>query len=494
MTLLRPDNNLIRSLGAANFKPVTGGVIAASFLLFFAFGFGPNLDLALLSCVILCISTILLWRTGGSPILLYLFLFQWLQSSIAIFYANVAGVAIDELSNYDADLHTATIYCLLGCLAFAIGCRLAVGRWTAQHRTELKRDALQVRVHSLLVAYVFLNAVSISCTVLSHLVPALSQPLLAAAFLKWGAFFALTYVAFSSNRLDRRIWVAAFAFEFLIGLGGYFSGFKFVFIVTLVAMVAAQFRLSFARMAVGAFCAGLMFVAGIYWQTVKNDYRAYVAQGSYSQSVNVTYADALGKLFGLVSAATVDDLSKGAEQMILRIGYTEYFGVVLKRVPYLDPYQNGALWADAVTRIFMPRALFPSKSILDDSAMTNQFTGLGVSGFAEGTSISLGYMVESYIDFGPFGQFGPVFLVGLFCGWIHRLFSMSRYSGPLVGASVSLAALLTTGAIEISAAKMVGGLAVAVIVYWPLQRYLARSYIPFFFGKHRPVRLNNRAM
>src|SRR5205814_3724135 len=105
------------------------------------------------------------------------------------------------------------------------------------------------------------------------------------------------------------------------------------------------------------------------------------------------------------------------------------------------PYENGRLWFDAVKHVFTPRAFFPGKGIIDDSARTTYYTGVLVAGLEQGTSISIGYMGESYIDFGPIGMFVPIFFLGLLYGYIYRLFAKhARYK--VIGLAVATSTLL----------------------------------------------------
>ncbi len=77
----------------------------------------------------------------------------------------------------------------------------------------------------------------------------------------------------------------------------------------------------------------------------------------------------------------------------------------------------------------MPRFLFPDKPVLDDSERTRTYTGMNVAGMEQGTSIGIGYIGESYVDFGPVKMFAPIFLLGLLYGLIYRFFvTKTRYT------------------------------------------------------------------
>ena len=87
-----------------------------------------------------------------------------------------------------------------------------------------------------------------------------------------------------------------------------------------------------------------------------------------------------------------------------------------------------------------------------------------VAGVEQGTSIGIGYMAESYVDFGPVLMFLPILLLGVFYGLIYRLFVInSRY--VLLGCGIATAILVFGGnAIETSNVKLIGGNVTALLV------------------------------
>ena len=92
----------------------------------------------------------------------------------------------------------------------------------------------------------------------------------------------------------------------------------------------------------------------------------------------------------------------------------------------------------------MPRLLFVDKDVIDDTARTNLYTG-GLAGSSEGTSISLGYVAEAYIDFGTFGMFAALLAIGLLYGAIYRVLSRWHRSRGLLGIAVATAVLVSVG-------------------------------------------------
>ena len=130
---------------------------------------------------------------------------------------------------------------------------------------------------------------------------------------------------------------------------------------------------------------------------------------------------------------TASSFGNATQGMLDRLSYVDFFAVVLETVPSQLPHENGALWLDAITRPFMPRLFFPSKTVIDDSERTNYYTGLGVAGAEEGTSISLGYVAESYIDFGGHIDDGTDIWPWPSFGWLLSQNACSRSTARAFG-------------------------------------------------------------
>jgi hypothetical protein len=165
---------------------------------------------------------------------------------------------------------------------------------------------------------------------------------------------------------------------------------------------------------------------------------------------------------------------KGLEETLSRVAYTDFFGSAIKYVPETIEHTGGKLWGEAILHPLMPRILFRNKPAINDSDRTNTYTGVRVAGEKEGTSISIGYVGESYIDFGRFGMFIAIFLWGLFiglCYWIIR----TRAPTPLLGTALASSLLLTTVLyLENSNIKMSGSLVASTLVTWVLMTVFAR--------------------
>lgn len=338
--------------------------------------------------------------------------------------------------------------------------------------TERAREAAaSYRVEDWFRLYLLALAAAMLLQSVAWMVAGLAQPLLALAGTKWAFYWLLAYATFSRPSADRRFLALAFGVELLLGLGGYFAGFRAVLVFTFLALLAAGLRLSARRwLALVALAAFALLLASA-WLSIRPEYRDFVSGGVRAQIVTVGYGERLAKLAELAGRLDGAAVADGAGAALSRLAYVNFFALVLDTVPEARPHAAGAIWWDAVTRPFMPRLLFPDKAPVHDSARTAYYTGVGVAGVEQGTSISVGYMAEAYIDFGPVGMMGSIFGFGLLLGLIYRWLIRWDQSGGLVGMALATATLYGAMLLETSITKSFGSLAVSLLVAWLLLRF-----------------------
>lgn len=434
--------------------------------------FTLNGSLTVASAFTLPLLASLLWFRGQPPVLLASCAMQWLQVVTPVLYANYQGA---PMSAYGlAEMERATWLSLCGLMALALGIRLAL--WRAPlGGTDLEEEARQLSPPRLFQAWLCSWVIAYLAVAVGWYFGGLAQAFHALAGLKWLFFFFMAYAAFVRQDGYGLLFVAV-TIEFIAGILGFFAGFKEVFFMLLLA--AATTRLTLSLVSRLLLTAAVIFVIGasLLWSTVKMEYRSFLNQDSGQQVVSVPVAARLAKLEQLISNMTAEDLSDGLDALVQRTAYTEYFAHALAYVPASVPYERGQLWWGAVTHVVKPRFLFPGKASLNDSERTAIYTGLAVAGSADtesGTSIGLGYMAESYIDFGPVGMFVPIFLFGLFMGSIYRFFTLSNAS-PLLGIALATAALFPVlQAFEVSNIKLLGGTVTRCLLIFVVGRLLA---------------------
>lgn len=446
---------------------------------------GPNTSLALYACLVLGAGVTLLRRPGEPPILMFIFLFQWIEAAIGPFYANLRGVPLDALATNMGQNKLADFLQLTAILVLAIAIRFAAGRsfpgLLSRVQSVVAARPLRFWLRVFVGAWIF----STVCESMAWKVGGLEQVLLVFAQIKWAAFLLLTMATFAVPGRKKSIWTAIFLIQFALSIGGFFSSFKDVFFYSLIGLAASNVRLKARVILPGALLAVALLFLGIVWSEIKGDYRAFVNGGTGQQIVAVDYSARVGELGHLIYGLDANALADGTDRLIQRIMYFNYFGVVLDRVPNVEPYARGQLWGDAVLRPFMPRLLFPGKSAVNDSTLTNRYTGLGVAGVEQGTSISMGYMAEAYIDFGPILMFVPIAVLGLSLGYFYRWLIVRPGAEAVLGAALAPFALMPANDLGSSVLKLIPALVLSIIPCWAILNMLGKR----LFGLRRMGRV-----
>jgi hypothetical protein len=393
---------------------------------------------------------------------------QWMQAAFGIYFENSQGNTL-AASFGGPELAQATWLSLLGVLV------LALGMWTALLRTKTTNyeaiDREMRNVSPLRVFQVFLVFFVLSNFLSSFAfrIPGLTQIIFAASSLGWIPVILLIQAVLYQQR-GYGLLLFMVALEFGSGLLGFFSGFKSIFFILAVLLLTWRGAMPKRRIGLLVVMTGFLIFFGSVWQSVKGEYREFLNQGNFDQSVREPVGARVKKLTELTTYFNGEQLADGFDEMLQRMSYVTFFADCIKNVPSMQPYENGALWLDALGRVFMPRLLFPNKSVVDDSERTRKYAAVDIAGSEHGTSMSLGYMAESYVDFGPVGMFAPVFMLGIFYGSIYRIFALRQHA-RLIAIACALT-ILVFGAytIETSNIKLIGINTMSVLVlglfYW----------------------------
>jgi len=208
----------------------------------------------------------------------------------------------------------------------------------------------------------------------------------------------------------------------------------------------------------------------IGWTAIKSDYRNYLNQGKGQQVVEVSRSEALSKIGEKVSTLTWDDLQFASYMLMYRLQYILHLGKSMDRVPDVLPYEDGNLWWENITYVLEPRLLFPNKPIYDATIKTVKYTGIRYSGRKAGSSFSLGYFADSYIDFGFTGMFFPLAIIGLVLGGIYRLFMRMKNISVLFRYTIVNVVFYEFSVFEADGLYLFGRLVLLTLVYFILAK------------------------
>jgi len=422
----------------------------------------PNPMLTSVSFLVLPLLVTLLWRPGEPPLLIMCSLMQWLQVVAPVLHADMQGVTLEassEVFTHDE----ATWLSLLAVLAMASGMRLALKHRLGSLAPQIEQEVAVLDLSKVFAGYLMAFGLTTFCGYFAWRLGGLAQLVLAVGLLKWGMLWLLICGAFAQGRRYDLIGFALLL-ETFIGFLGFFSTFKESYFVLALALLTVRKRLTLLARSALVLTGLALLALMIFWQAIKIEYRRFVSDGALDQSVRVSIEARVAKLVSLAENLHMEQIERGLETLVERVGYTELIAATMDWVPAHEPHSSGELWKKIVLHPLMPRLLFPDKAAINDSEVTRRFTGRMVSGSDEGTSIGIGYIAESYADFGRVGMLFPLFALGYLIGRIYRWLVFTG-SSRIMGAAMATAALFVgVRGIEIAGAKLIGALITASLV------------------------------
>jgi hypothetical protein len=141
-------------------------------------------------------------------------------------------------------------------------------------------------------------------------------------------------------------------------------------------------------------------------------------------------------------------------------------------VPEVVPHEHGQRIGKTLIHVATPRIFFPNKEATEfDTEVTAKYTGLPLQ-LREGTSISIGYLGELYVDFGSVGAIACCLAIGLAFGRGYALLR-ARGRGSLLltyGARSTVLAVILP--FDTALIKYLGGAGVAFIGAHLMQAFL----------------------
>ncbi|HRH96211.1 MAG TPA: O-antigen polymerase [Prosthecobacter sp.] len=413
-------------------------------------------------------ASLLLFK-GESPILFACCAMQWLQVVAAVFYCDLYNMTMDSVLEAP-EVDAATWLCLAGVLCLAAGMRSMLSSWGRGGDVAkiIEAEVGRFDLFRLFQIWLFVWILGTIAEAVGWYVTSLHQFLVPVTNLKWVFFFIICYRALLQDR-GFGMMSLMIAVEFFSGFLGFFSSYKEGLIMFLIAAATVRRAMNIKLKIMGATVILLGAVTSVFWSAIKQEYRLFV-NASQHQDMAERFSQRISWLedrLGRMDAKTFDN---GMRALVARVQYVTLFGHTLNHVPHFEPHSKGELWLGAVKHIVTPRIVFRNKAAVDDSDRARRFTGLNLSGKESSTSIGVGYMAESYADFGFVGMFVPVCLLGALMGRIYQVVIRNRHSA-LLGTAIATAMLFSVlQAFATSNAKILGSLIVLSLAYWALNK------------------------
>lgn len=418
---------------------------------------------------------ILLWKEKESPLLFFALMLQWVSITIKVFYLNFEKIDFAYGFDHYYKIKEAYYYSLLGLISIAIGIHLVIRKFNLKGE-GFETSALSFSYRKLIPFYLIATVLySLMNKYSYYFGNGLQQPLTKLSDFKWMIFFVLMLCSLYNKQWKLLALISVL--EIILSLTGFFSNFKDYFLIIFVGIIVVfgkdlKFKQVLPLVALAAGCIYMLII----WQYVKPAYRSFLTGGEQTQRTVRSREESLNKLAELVDGVDRTAINAGFKITVDRLSYIDFFSASIDYVPRVVPHTNGELWSDAIGRVLKPRLFFPNKTSIDDSQATIKYSGVQVAGADKGTSISLGYMTENYIDFRIPGMFVALFAYGLLIGLIYRYVMISS-PDVLIGTAMFIPMFFILYSFESALNKIIGASIMYLLIYELFRRYCLKWFL-----------------
>jgi hypothetical protein len=424
------------------------------------------------SFVVLYILFGLFYREKEPPVIFAALGFQWLSITISHFYLIFFDSTQEDLlwrPEHSLDKIGETYWLsIIGLLAFSLGLKFAI-RKLRIHQIDNSIIAKYDTFRLIAIYVIFSFTFDPITKAIRYEIPGIYQAAQILTYFKWSLFFLMIYISFKKNEKKQLVF-GIIVFETLLGFTGYFSEFKDFLLLFPIVYLSFNKINGTKQIATLIFIALILINIGAIWSYVKVEYRFFLSGGERAQTVTVTKNEALKKLWMLTTEIDAETYQLGFESLIKRIYFLEYFSATVNNINEEEEFLEGEIWQKSIEHILMPRILFPNKEAIDDSKLTYKLTGIEVANASKGTSISTGYMAESYADFGRINMHLAIFLLGLALGLIYKTLLKNSYN-QLWGFALIIPMFFLLNINGITLIKIFGNTVYFFIIFFFLKKY-----------------------
>jgi hypothetical protein len=409
--------------------------------------------------VALWIAVKLVWTEDRMFVMPLALTFQWAQVALGVLYKGFSG---REVQAHYASNYRPMVWMGLGCcIALAGGIKLGYMLRKPPDPNE-RRPEVAFGFAPLMIAYVVSIFVEGSILAVAPDYTSFRQLITTLDTARLGILF-LVFRRFCATPPRWGLLLGVLAFEIVLGITGFFAGFREPIILAVLATLEVFDRRN-SRHWVFLIGGGVAAVGlGLVWMGIRGVYRTeYVEMDKFANSRSARVERVRDLTSDFLNAG---DLLNTTDALVDRMWTIYYPALAVERVPSVLPHTNGAIFGAAVTHILTPRIFFPDKGeLMSDSDMVRKYSNVQVAGREHGTSIAFGYAAESYIDFGVPLMFAPVFAFGVFIGFMYVLFRRLIWHRELFVSFATVAFWLSVYLFERSWANTLG-IAVGFMVY-----------------------------
>lgn len=390
-----------------------------------------------------------LWKPYTPPVLLFFIIFHWLQVFASILYADFKGQSIDVLfSSHDTYFLFFATFLQIIIIAFFLQYYLKGTKNLVSGLEELKAASQKINVRNVIIGYfVTLGAIPvlISATKSS---PSLLQLVFSLYIVKHLFTALLIFLLLLRKTGNNWLIAAILILDFILSFASFFSDFKTILIMVIIIYYTVHPYLKKTSVYKMAPVIILLVVFFSFWSYVKGSYRNFLNQGTRQQVVAVSDKEALTFLFSRLGDFNLSSLQEGLSLFMYRAQYMERYSEVYARVPEVVPHQNGKDFSEAIEFLLVPRFINENKGVKDASQRTSYYSGKSFSNAAQGTSISMGYFCDLFIDFGLYVMVLPLIGIMAIIGLTYKKILSVRKYNALFTYSILIGTFLSLGTFE----------------------------------------------
>ncbi len=409
--------------------------------------FSQYLWLTIFAGIVLAIIITSLQKPYIPPVLVYLFGFHWLQVFSSISYADYLNQPMDiAFESKDLEYLFWVTMLQIGVMAMFLS-RIYEVKFSPN--LQLLKDAAErLNVKKVLYAYGIATLVFPTLIAVTYSSSSLNQVVQSFAVIRKVLLLMLIFIYFLKETKYKNTIIILIVLEFVLSFASYFSNFKEIifFVVFVYLTVKPEVKGKQIMLLLPAGVLLLSFL--IFWSGVKEGYRDFLNQGSRQQQVNVSKFQALDYLVDKSVTFDADSFQVGAEKLLHRLQYMQQYSSVYGRVPEYIPFENGKNITGTLEFLTMPRFLNANKKILDPSSKTSYYTGKRFANAEQGTSISMGYFCDLYIDFGLWIMFIPLLIITFMIGKVSNYIINSDKYNLIFTYSLFIGTILSCGTFE----------------------------------------------
>lgn len=437
--------------------------------------------LAGVSVLALALAVKLAWTGDGLFVLPMAMAFQWMQGSLGVMYHGFTGRSLQAIDSSD---YRPMVLISLGCVvALAGGIRLGLSLRKAPDPNQ-PRPGFAFSMGLLWTVYAITVVAEGGLNALAPDYPSLRQILVTFESARLGVLF-LILRRLCSPPARFGLVGAVVAIEIVLGLTGFFAGFREPIVLAVLAVLEVFDRKKAQHWFALAAASVAIMALGVLWMGIRGEFRKdYVEMDQFAGSRGAK----VNRVENLTSTFLKNDsngILNTTDSLVDRMWTIYYPALAVTRVPSVIPHTDGAILGAALTHIVTPRIFFPNKGELpSDSDEVRKYAGVHVAGREVNTSIAFGYAAESYIDFGIPLMFAPMFAFGILAGFCYGLFRSLIWHRELFVAFATVSFWISLYLFERSWATMMG-VTVAFMVYLGGPMVMLDRFLLIQYGKQQ---------